>query len=253
MQNATYKIRYVINEPRAASHGTRAKSGFTLVEMLVVIAIVAVLASMVIGIASRIENREKEKHCRSTLALLTTALAQFHEYDFDYKDPDYSAFNFPLDCNDFPAGDVEGRLKVALGVWLVRIGPDAGAHDPNYSGDEVMYLLLSMVPTSRQTLEKIDRKLVTSLGLDGKPMKITIYGSEADMGKVYPLFRVVDPWGVALRYDSYQDWDDYHIDHPSSTWGDYIAYIKDNRRHFPLVTSAGPDRKFDTTDDITSR
>jgi prepilin-type N-terminal cleavage/methylation domain-containing protein len=230
----------------------KTKCCFTLVEMLVVVAIVAILTTMVIGIASRIENREKEKHCRSSLALLTTALAQFHEYGFNYKNPNYSAFNFPLDCNDFPTADVEGRLKVALGAWRVQIYAGTGAHDPNYSGDEVMYLLLSMVPASRQTLGKIDGKLVTNL-LDGQPMKITIFGSEADSGKVYPLFRVVDPWGTALRYDCYQDWDDYHIDHPGSTWGAYIAYIKDNRRHFPLVTSAGPDKKFDTDDDIRSR
>jgi len=207
--------------------------------MLVVIAIVAALATMVIGVAARIESREKEKRCKNTLALLTTALAQFHEYGFIYKDSDYIAFKFPLDCNDFLVADIENTLKNALGAGSVQI---SGAHDPDYSSNEVMYLLLSMVPASRQTLDKIDKKLITSGGAT-----ITIEGKE------YPLLRVLDPWSETLRYDYYEDWGDYHADHPSKTWEDYINYIKDNRRTFPVIISAGPDKKFGTGDDITSR
>ena len=209
------------------------KRGFTIIEMLVVIAIVAALATMIVGVASRIESREKEKLGKNTLALLTTALAQFHEYDFVYKDPDYSAFNFPLDCNGFDEVQIAETLEDALGTGAGSI-VITGAHDPNDSSNEVMYLLLSMVPASRKTLEKIDKKLVTSLGLDGQPMKITI--GTSDDGKEYPLLRVIDPWGTTLRYDYYDD----------------EAYPKD-KRTFPLVISAGPDKKFGTDDDITSR
>ena len=217
----------------------RTKTGFTLVEMLVVVAIVAILASMVIGIASRLENREKEKHCRSTLALLTTAIAQFHEYGFNYKG-NFTGFNFPLDFNGFDRGPIEGTLKNELGARFVQISGDAP--DPNYSSNEVMYLLLNMVPASRQTLEKIDGKLVTNLGLGGKPMQITITGySEPGIGKVYPLFRVLDPWGVALRYDYYDEVPPPVIPDPKT------------KKNFPIVTSAGPDKKFGTSDDITNR
>ena len=225
MRDATYKIRYASREPRATGYGTRVKSGFTLIEMLVVIAIVAVLATMIVGVASRIESREKEKRCRSTLALLSTALAQFHEYDFVYKDPDYSAFDFPLDCNGFNVGQIAETLEVALGADDVQI---SGTHDPNDSSNEVMYLLLSMVPTSRKTLNKIDKKLIAS--------------SEATItvdGRKYPLLRVVDPWDTALRYDYYDE------DDPTPD--------PDEARTFPVITSAGTDKKFGTDDDITSR
>ena len=206
------------------------KRGFTLVEMLVVIAIVAALATMIVGVASRIESREKEKLGKNTLALLTTALAQFHDYDFVYKDPDYSAFNFPLDCSGFIADEVEETLKDALGTEAGSI-VITGAHDPNYSSNEVMYLLLSMVPASRATLNKIDKKLVTS-----SEATITVDGRE------YPLLRVVDPWGETLRYD-YYDEQEPDVDKRNKS-----------KRTFPLIISAGPDRDFDTVDDnITSR
>jgi len=203
------------------------KTGFTLVEMVVVIAIVAVLATMVVGIAAHIDSKKDQKRARRTIVLLSTALGQFHDYGFDYnKDSDYTAFGFPLDCNDFFADDIEETLGDAMGVGVDSVViSDANAINPNYSGNEVMYLLLSMVPASRATLEKIDKKLIVSSGAT-----ITIGERE------YPLLRVIDPWGEALRYDYYDDEDD-----------------PENKRTFPVITSAGPDKKFGTDDDITNR
>ncbi len=214
----------------------KTKRCFTLIEMLVVIAIVAILATLVVGIASRIETREKEKRCRSALALLTTALAQFHEYGFVYKG-NFTEFKFPLDCNDFSTVGVEATVGNVLGVAAENVHV-IGNHDPNYSGDEVMYLLLSMVPTSRETLGKIDKKLVTNLGRDGQPMKITIR-TGVDT-KEYPLFRIIDLWGTMLRYDYYNEWGNQNEREKS-------------RRTFPVITSAGPDKLFGTDDDITNR
>ena len=56
------------------------KHGVTLVEILVVVSIIALLASMVIGIASRIDNQSKERCLESTFALLESALQEYHEY-----------------------------------------------------------------------------------------------------------------------------------------------------------------------------
>jgi prepilin-type N-terminal cleavage/methylation domain-containing protein len=226
------------------SNKQQTKTGFTLVEMVVVIAIVAVLATMVIGIAAHIDSRKDQKRAGRTLTLLNTALGQFHDYGFSYdKDSDYTAFGFPLDCNGFDKDGVEDALEAALGLEAGAV-IIIGAHNPDYSGNEVMYLLLSMVPSSRQTLEKIDKKLITSLGSDKQPMEITI-GSAEDL-REYQLFRVLDPWGTALQYDYYDE------QLPPITTAE-LNTMKDSKKSFPLVTSAGPDRLFGTDDDITNR
>jgi prepilin-type N-terminal cleavage/methylation domain-containing protein len=212
------------------------KTGVTLVEILVVVAIIAILVTMVIGIAARIDTQGKERLTKNTIALLTAALGQFGDYGYRYSDSNYADFKFPPDCNGFSDTDLKTELQTALGVIVSISG---GTHDANYSGSEAMYFFLSRVPESRQTLDKIDKKLVTNLGLDGSPMKITINPGVDE--KEYPLFRVIDPWGKTLRYDYYDETKTNPDDRRKS------------KKTFPVITSAGPDKEFDTADDITSR
>ena len=212
------------------------KTGFTLVEMLIVIGIIAILASMVIGIASRIGSQAKEQLTENTFELINAALGQFHDYGYNY-DSDYIGLEFPPDCNGLGESDLEQELEDALDA-IVGIG--GGVHDPNYSGSEALYFFLSRVPECRQTLEKIDRSLITDRDRYKQPMNITIeFGGEA---RVYQLLRLVDPWGKTLRYSYYEN------DHEDSDEPDI-----DERRNFPLITSAGPDGFFGTRDDITNR
>jgi prepilin-type N-terminal cleavage/methylation domain-containing protein len=55
------------------------KHGVTLVEILVVVAVIAILATMVIGIAARINDQSKEKGLESTFTLLESALQEYCE------------------------------------------------------------------------------------------------------------------------------------------------------------------------------
>lgn len=208
------------------------KTGVTLVEILVVVAIIAILVTMVIGIASRIDTQGKEQLTKNTIALLTAALGEFGDYGYNYTEyPNYAGLKFPPDCNNFLQSDLETELGGTI---------SGGTHDADYSGSEAMYFFLSRVLESRQTLDKIDRKLVTNLGLDGQPMQITVGG------QVYSLFRVIDPWGETLRYSYYRN--------TVEDCGPLSGEPKpDSPRAFPLITSAGPDKNFGTADDITSR
>jgi prepilin-type N-terminal cleavage/methylation domain-containing protein len=101
--------------------GIRAnKDGLTLVEILVVVALIAILATIVVGVASRIDNQSKEKAVESTFVLLDSALQEYRQF----KD------KFPEQPEDNPA--------------------NAAAHS------EFLYRELNSVPDSRKILEKID-------------------------------------------------------------------------------------------------
>ncbi|MCK4752848.1 MAG: prepilin-type N-terminal cleavage/methylation domain-containing protein [Planctomycetes bacterium] len=206
------------------------KHGLTLLEVLIVIAIIAILTTIVIGVVGRVRSQADEQLTESTLVILSAALEQFRDYDFTYQDPNYSDFDFPIDCNGLPIADVETTLKDALGV-TVSIFPTV-IDEPNYSGCEVMYFLLSKVPDSRKILNRIDSSLITSEDSSGNIRQMTIDGRD------YPLLRVIDPWGETLRYDYYTDELNPNID---------------NAKHFPVVISAGPDGIFENDDDISSR
>jgi general secretion pathway protein G len=146
-------------------------AGFTLVEMLIVVAIIALLATMVVGLAGRIDTQSKERALKSTFGLLDSALQEYYDY---WKD---SPVPFP-DPNK----------------------------PPYLTHSAALYGQLYSTPTSRKILEKISSKLIR----DNPP-------------------QIYDPWGTVL---------------------DYRYTLGDN---FPMLVSAGPDRKFDTTDDISSR
>ncbi len=216
------------------------KNGVTLVEILTVVVIIAILASMVVGIATRLDNKAKEQLAGNTIAIITDALEQFADYEYSYNNVNYSEFKFPLDCNDFTQAELEITLRDALRATGVLV--TGGVHDPNYSGSEVLYFFLSRVPACRKTLERIDSSLITDEDEYGTQMTIEIDG------RGYPLKRFVDPWlerdkksrtGRTLRYDYYDEF--------------LFPPDPDTRRAFPVVTSAGPDGEFDTSDDITSR
>jgi type II secretory pathway pseudopilin PulG len=154
----------------------KCKNSVTLVEMVIVVGIVALLATVVIGIASRIDNRTKEKGLANIFVLLESALQEYHEYTDKF--PEQPEKNFT----------------------------NAAAHS------EFLYSELHSIPSSQKVLEKINNSL-----LKGK----------TEVSSTPP--KIYDPWGTVLDY----------------------RYIQGDT--FPELISAGPDKVFDTTDDISSK
>lgn len=210
------------------------KHAVTLVEMVIVIAVIGLLVSMVVGISIRIDNQSKEKLTADTISILTAAIEQFGDYQYQYKSPDYTGLDFPLDCNDFVDAEFTQTLEKALGFAAGSIIISDGTHLNEYSGSEALYFFLNMIPECRKTLDRIDESLITNRDEDGNRMKIFV-------DKEYSLLRIIDPWGKTLRYDYYRS--------DPSTFEPYY----NSKRNFPVIISAGPDRNFDTDDDITNR
>jgi prepilin-type N-terminal cleavage/methylation domain-containing protein len=156
--------------------------GMTLIEILVVVAVILILSGVVISVTQRVDNQAKEKAVRNVFSLLKGALTEY----YDANDA------FPLQPN--PA------VTTA----------DAMAHMT------IMYVQLTSIPASRQILRRIDLSFT--------------HGPDAN-----DIVGVYDPWRkpIDYRYRSSQD--------------------GTNADTFPVLTSAGPDKKFGTADDISSR
>jgi prepilin-type N-terminal cleavage/methylation domain-containing protein len=215
------------------------KTGVTLVEILIVIVIIAILAALVIAAASRINTRAKERLAENTIAMLNAALEEFGDYGYSY-DGSYAGLKFPLDCNNFSENELESELTAALGTIVSIIAVD---HNDVYSGCEALYFFLGRVPENRGTLDKINRSLITCKGENGGDMTITV-GTGAN-AQYYQLYRVIDPWGITLRYSYYRNTISETL--PSA------EPPQNSPRAFPVITSAGPDKEFGTADDITGR
>lgn len=100
------------------------KQGLSLVEMLIVVAIIALLASMVISVASRIDNQTKEKGLDSLFALLDGALEEYKDFQGVFP---------PQPVKDFTAAAVHS---------------------------EHLYQELYSVPASRKVLDKVSDSLI---------------------------------------------------------------------------------------------
>jgi prepilin-type N-terminal cleavage/methylation domain-containing protein len=100
------------------------KHGVTLVEILVVVAIIAILATMVIGIAARINDQSKERGLESNFALLESAMQEYCE-----------------ETGKFPEQPEKNFANAII-------------------HSEYLYRELNLMPESRKILEKITESLV---------------------------------------------------------------------------------------------
>lgn len=148
------------------------KAGVTLVEMLIVLAIIMLLVSIAIGVATSVQNQGKERLIKNTFGLLEGALQEYHDFE---------------------------------GVF-----PEAADPEP-YVNSEILYSELNRIPASRKLLQELDDSVIK----DSVPPT----GS----------MKIYDPWSIVLDY----------------------RYVAGDT--FPVLTSAGPDRRFGTLDDISNR
>ena len=100
------------------------KTAVTLIEMLIVIAVMSFMVSLVLGIAGSIQNQNNVRLTRDTIALLDTALQQYRDY---------------------------------RGAFPESAGADVGQRA------QFLYEQLHALPESRKILEKIDDSLMKNV------------------------------------------------------------------------------------------
>jgi prepilin-type N-terminal cleavage/methylation domain-containing protein len=211
------------------------QSGLTIIEILVVVAVIAILVTITVGITSRVDTAIKERKTRAAIDLLATALEKYYQFHKEFPLIDKTDTTVPLPFVDKNYNTT--KLKSSSEGIDGSIN-DESVHEDEYASLEGLYHCLSRTPNCRDIIEKIDHGLKTNKGNDGTTL-LVITNNVTNID--YPLFRVNDAWKIPLRY----------------------TYNKANDS-FPLIESAGPDKVFgdllgtaqekaDAEDNITSR
>jgi len=198
-------------------------NGLTLVEILVAIAIVALLAAGLYSVGNYIETQSKITLTESTIEMLVTSLTEYRDF--------YGKFPFEADIS-YDRLSLESDVSGTVRAYVNDVDQgDSGNHRDEYSSIEALCYFLNKCPNSKKIVNSINRSLLTNKGDTNEEFRIA----------AYPLVRVIDSWGKALRY----------------TYGP--------GNNFPVITSAGPNKKFgdrgatadkdpnDSQDNITSR
>ena len=213
------------------------QSGFSLLEMIVVVATILILAGALLGVGKYIKIRAEIDLTRSELEVLATALQQYHDdfgdFPFD-TDTDGDGDSFDDSTGEFDY--LEADLLIDLdGMITSGVLPEHPAVNLNPPPDTTMmssasscalFYFLDKNPNSRKIVDALTGSLVTNKDASGTTaIEFTFNVTHETIS----LPRFVDAWGNSLRYE----------------------YLPGTA--FPIVTSAGPDGVMDTPDDVSSQ
>lgn len=195
------------------------QSAFSLVEMLAVMAVILILAGVLLGVGKYMTVRASVDLTESELEVLATALQQYYD---DYEG--LVAVPFPFVTDGVTDADSSGYLlDEYLGITppysIQGVIPSA----QEFSSSSALFYFLDRNPNSRRIVEALMDSLISNKDASGAAIKITI-GSNPQID----LPRFIDAWGTSIRYE----------------------YLPGTA--FPVLTSAGPDEQFDTSDDIVN-
>ena len=206
----------------------RDKKGFSITEILVVIAILAILITLVLRAGRRLKTQADEKLAKSTIGVLVAAIEHYYNYHG----------GFPVVTVDAALGrtgygetelieDVASDFGLLITDVTVVLNPLA--HDAGYCSSEALFYFLDKNPECRRIIEVITESQITCKDADGANIILEV-NTGAAVPTDIPLIRFIDPWGNAFRY--------------TYTAGDT----------FPTIESAGPDGYMATVqDNISSR
>lgn len=103
--------------------------------MLIVVGLIALLATMVIGVASRIDNQSKEKGVKSVFILLEGALEEYKEFQGYFPGQTVKDFTYAAVHSEYLYGElysIPGSRKILEKVSdsLIKHGVDTGTVPP---------------------------------------------------------------------------------------------------------------------------
>lgn len=206
-------------------HRRIGQPGFTLVEILTVLAIILVLAGALLGVGKYLTVRAKADLTASELEVLATALQQYYD--------DMGAFPFVTE-KDFDGDLIVDQYTEAHLEYDVNgnVLPDGSVDTLRADESEVltdgpatscaMFYFLDSNPNSRRILDAVMDSLISNKAMDGAALKLE---KPPGSGNLIDLPRFIDAWGTSVRYEYVDGW------------------------AFPRLTSAGPDANINTAED----
>ncbi|AQQ09447.1 type II secretion system protein G [Sedimentisphaera cyanobacteriorum] len=201
----------------------RKLKAFTIVELLIVSAVLLIIAGVAVPFSVKVKNQFKLKDTKALLTVLADAVERYQNArgDVPFTTLDDSGnirLPQPDELKEIIEAEISGSPEADGGA--VTLLPEPSVHN-SFAGSEALYFILSRCPDSAKFLEEISSDMITAK-YDGQTLKA------AYAGKEYILPRITDSWGNAIRYYYKAEWT------------------------FPRIVSAGPDCEFDTEDDISN-
>ena len=157
------------------------KSGFSIVELITVLAIALLLGGILLGVGTRIKAQANDRLAESTIDILVCALEQYYE----------ARTEFPFEADD-PYVEADFELTLGLGPADVDVTLGLPADKDWSSG--ALYYFLHQIPNSRSIISAINDSLKTTKDASRVYVVLDIDGTDID------FMRFVDPWGRSFRY-----------------------------------------------------
>lgn len=153
--------------------------GFSLIEIMVVLLVISVLASLLLAIGRRIHKQAQEKLAKSQIGIIVTAVEQYHEF-YDEFPLVTSLVNTLAAYHSVAAADIQ-----IPGTY------------PGYYNCEALFFILDKYPDSRRIIENMSPTLLSSKDVSGIERGYTI---NDDPDTYTSLVRFIDPWGQTIQY-----------------------------------------------------
>jgi prepilin-type N-terminal cleavage/methylation domain-containing protein len=197
---------------------TMKQRAFTLLEMMVAMAIVLVLFGAMITVTRRLKAESQRRLTASAIAVVSTALDQYYENTHPKQYPPQILNKAYFDTALYGSPPTNS-VTVASGDL-----PDDNAATNWLWNSGAAYYFLSRVSQSKAILDSLSGQMISNRDLGGTAILIEIPAGAAATDWI----RFADAWGMPVRY----------------------VYLGSG---FPVLTSAGPDKIFDTEDDVVSQ